>query len=461
MSAESSLRASPSRGRPPLGWSKACLAVDVRCAEPVILLAERTRGRLAFRPADLSQVSAAGAPPVCACLSAGESLVQWVTAPFSSMSKARRVLPTLLDIAMPFPVEDCAVEFLDVHRDEGGRVRALAVTARNAQVAARLEGCRESGFDPVCLDPEALVMWTQSLLELPAGRGLEQEPRAVLSAERDRFCLVIGRGARPLGAHLLRSLSAPELVRLLSARLGSAASPVRWRLCGSLAADPSVRRAVCEELPGEWRAGVDVHADPRAFVARGLATRALLPGPLRVNLRGGTYAHTVTESRTRKSARTAAALLVAAGLLVCAADIFAMARMRAARAAVDAEFSSLRDRLLGYRLAVKGERAVSVVAAEVESRKQKTKPLFTAFAPSLVTRAGRIMDTAKRDSLQLDSLTITPLSVAISGTAAGWNGWSGLAAALAADGYRTELKPGAAGPDGRVPFAVATGGAIE
>jgi hypothetical protein len=426
-----------------------------------VLLAERSRGKLTFRPADLSQVSAPGAPPVCACLSAGESLVQWVTAPFSSLSKARRVLPTLLDIAMPFPVEDCAVEFLDVHRDDGGRVRALAVAARNAQVTARLDACRESGFDPVCLDPEALVLWTQSLLELPAARGIGQGPRAVLSAERDRFCLVIGKGARPLGAHLLRSLAAPELVRLLSARLGSAATPARWCLCGSLASDPAVRRTVCEELPGEWRAGVDVHAEPRALVARGLATRALLAGPLRVNLRGGPHVHAAMESRTRKSARAAAALLLAAGLLVCAADIFAMARMRAARAEIDAEFSSLRDRLLGYRLAVKGERAVSVVAAEVESQRQKTKPFFTAFAPSLVTRAGMIMDTARRDSLRLDSLTITPLSIAISGTAAGWNGWSGLAAALAAEGYRAEVKPGAAGPDGRVPFAIATGGNIE
>jgi len=426
----------------------------------VVLLAGRTRGRLVFREADLSAASAAGAPPVCACLSAGESLVQWITAPFPSLSKARKVLPTLLDIAMPFSVEDCVVEFLDAHRGEGGRVQALAVAARNVQVAGRLDACRRAGFDPVSLDPEALVLWTQSLRELPAGRDGGQAPRAVLSADPDRFCLVVGKGARPLGAHLFRSLSAQELVRLLSARLGPAASPARWCLCGSLAGDPAVRRAVCEELPAEWRAGVDVHADPRSFVARGLATRALLPGPLRVNLRTGAHAHAVTESRAGKSARAAAALLLAAALAVCAADIFAMARMRAARATVDAEFSALRDRLLGYKLAVKGERAVSVVAAELESRKQKTRPFLAAFSPSLVTRAGMIMDIAKRDSLRFDSLTITPGSIAVSGTAAGWNGWSGLAAALAAEGYRTNVKPGTAGPDGRVPFAVATGGGL-
>jgi hypothetical protein len=436
----------------------------MRGGEPIALKATRLRGRMVFSPVSLSEVRERQKqlPPATTCLSAGESLVQWVSAPFSSISKARRILPTLLDIAMPFALEDCVVTFLDVHRAADRKsVASLAVAARHAQVAARLDACRQHGFDPVALDQEALVLWTQSIFELPDTRGETCPARAVLSAEDGRYCLALGRGARLAGTHSGRTLAAGELLRILKARLGPEALPVRWCLCGSKADSPEVMRVIAEGIPAEWRKTVETHETPREFVARGLATRALLRGPMRVNLRGTRFVHAVAERQARYRARAAAAMVLAASVLICAADITAVARLRSARSGLGREFASLRDRILGYRLDVKGDRAVGVIAAELEKRREQIRPFSEAFEPSLVARAGRIMELADTDSLKLDSLVITARGVTLSGTAPRWNGWTGLMSYLTAEGYGAAVTPGPAGGNGRTSFSIATGRNVE
>ncbi|MDP2989771.1 MAG: hypothetical protein Q8O57_04305, partial [Kiritimatiellota bacterium] len=54
------------------------------------------------------------------CLAVQESLTLWLNSPLASRAKAETVLPALLDIQLPFPVEDCLYQFVEFRRTPEG-----------------------------------------------------------------------------------------------------------------------------------------------------------------------------------------------------------------------------------------------------------------------------------------------------------------------------------------------------
>jgi len=151
-----------------LRWARKCVGVDIAGEKPIAILAERTRrGRITWSPMHDRGTPTGGATAggilVVAALRCRESLVRRLEAPFSSCRKARKVLPTLLDIQLPFPVEDCLCNFIGLHRTKERKVRALAVAARRIDVRRRLDALHTLGIDPVVLDQEGLALWTVRL----------------------------------------------------------------------------------------------------------------------------------------------------------------------------------------------------------------------------------------------------------------------------------------------------------
>jgi Tfp pilus assembly PilM family ATPase len=147
-----------------------------------------------------------------------ESLTRWVEVPFRNAGKAERVLAAALDIQLPFALEDCAYTFLEIRRAVGrDATRALAVAAREADVARRVDEMKARGVDPVVLDHEGLALWSQALRELPARAADGNRPRIVVYAGTDRSAIVVGLGEEYLGAYGLRSLDSVNLLRVLPA----------------------------------------------------------------------------------------------------------------------------------------------------------------------------------------------------------------------------------------------------
>jgi len=428
--------------------------------EPVVLLAERRGQRIVTSPSDMDELRWRGATvPSIACMPVTECMAQWIDAPYRSFSRAKRVFPTLLDIAMPFPIEECEVEFLEPQRGAGGNVRALAVAARHSHIEARLAGCRDAGFDPMILDHEGLAIWTQSLAETPAASA--DAFRAVLRADPGRSVLVIGRGRSFIGAQTLPGIGTETLSRALRTRLGAAPVPVFWALCGAEATDRTEAARILSALPDDWVGSSCVHESPAEFAARAFACRALLRGPLRVDLRGVRFRHPDSAKRAGRDRNRALWLVAAAGFLLCAAASAAVLKAGRMEREADATFASLRDSLLGYSLPVKGERAISVVAAELTTRKENARPFRDTFTPSLVTLAGRLTEIADRDGLRLATLNLSGRAVDASGMAPRWNAWSEFVRQLGDSGYAVAVKTGNAGPDGRIPFTVVSAGGAD
>jgi len=287
-------------------WTRVCYAADAGPEGITFVRAVRGRGRVDWRAVaagdpSLRRELEAGIPCVAA-LSCRESFTRGLEAPFSATQKGAKVLPTLLDIQLPFPLEACVYQFLDLRRTSQKTTRAVAVCARETDAARRLALLSEVNVDPVVLDQEGLALWTQSLREAPPAAGEQDAFRVLVHLRAESAVAVIGRGEEFLGAHSLSRDIVSHLGRLLRAYgpeaagngaggpEDAAAPRTAWFWAGA-GADRSAVAAMQGALAEAWPGRSVIHDDPATFLVRALATRALLPGPLRCNLRTGRLAH--------------------------------------------------------------------------------------------------------------------------------------------------------------------------
>jgi hypothetical protein len=382
-----------------------------------------------------------------------------VDVPLRAYGKAVRVLPSVLDVELPFPIEECVHGFLAVGRTAENKTRALAVAARNAHIESALARWRGVGLDPAALDYEGLALWTQHLREIPADAKDADTPRILVALGEERATVVIGLQGDFAGAYALSRPDAAALDRLLRARLRTKPPAVRWYWAGSRAADRAAVAGLTNALRAEWPGDSLIHEAPAQFLVRALATRALVSGPLRCNLRVGRYTHSAVARRSQVRARRAAIRLALAGLGLCAANAVAVAWAQGAVLRADRDFETTRDRLLGYRLAVKGPKAVEAVEAAVRQRKSALEPFYRLRTPSLADRVAGIAQTAAASKLAVEELTLTDSAVALTGTSPRWDGWADLTAQLERTGYRVRVKPGQFMVEGRLAFALASEGA--
>lgn len=449
--------------RASLPWTRTCYGIDLQGEKTVIVRGERRRGRAVFAavsPGDsLFQEAMRSRVPCVACLTPRESLTRWLEAPFSSARKAARVFPTLLDIQLPFALEDCVYSFLPA-RSSPPVTRALAVAARREDVQRKLDALALLGIDPLALDQEGLALWTQSLREAPVEPGGENGLRMIVHLRGEYATLVVGRGEDFLGAHPVRPGDEGQIRRFLKPH-GPVPGKARWFWVGAGAQDARKVADLHAPLSREWPGPSVVLPDPETFLARALVERALLAGPLRCNLRCGAMTHATAVARAKRRWATAAAVFLAAGLILCGCSVAAGLVARQREAAVDRAFSTLADSLAGSPVNAKGSAAIKKAGDKVQKRMEELKPFLSLADPSLTATLAAVVDSAKRNSLRLDRVSLGRETVQVTGMAKSWTGSDGLLADLRRWGYAAKLDRKDAGTDGQVPFSITAGGDHE
>ena len=318
-------------------------------------------------------------------LPTGQAVTVWVETPFASMAKARRVFPSLLDIKLPFPIEECVYAFFEEPRQQGRGARALAVAARIETLRARLNAYREAGFDPTRLDHEGFAIWTHALDEI----GAPQAWRAVLYLSSDRASLAVGHGVGFRNAHEIRlqkdvsptKTLADALAPILPAELPVGAQ-CEWVLTGPAAESQNWKEAL-GSVP------VKLTAAPSTFLARSLAARALRPGLLRCNLRAGSLASPAqTRRRLARRCRSWQALAVVALLAIIANGAWpSWSRSKLTR--LDQEIATQAARLAPGAAIARGQEV-----HEVKAYQAKLTPFIEAWSSSLLPELGFIAQTA-------------------------------------------------------------------
>ena len=205
-----------------IAGGKTAYGVDVQGDTVVVVRGERSRAGVKHSSvaggADSLDAAVREGAVVAAGLSSAGSFTRWLEAPFAGTRKTRKVLPTLLDIELPFALEDCIYSFLGLERTLAGKTRALAVVARRGDVEAKLRSLNELGVDPVLLDQEGLALWTQSLAEKPLPPGSSDRARVVVYLGVNRSCVAIGKGGAYLCSHGLTSAEPAHISRILRAK---------------------------------------------------------------------------------------------------------------------------------------------------------------------------------------------------------------------------------------------------
>ena len=448
--------------KPAAGWPSACYGVDIQGDDAVVVLAEKRRGRVIWHPLAPDAMERAewlaGAAAMSACLTARESLTRRLEAPFASLRKARRVLPTLLDIQVPFAVEDCHYAFLDPGRSESGTLQTLAVAATREHLQRALARLGGHGIDPVYMDVEGLAAWSQALHEAPPAVGDDDRLRVVLILAGDRSSLTLGRGRRFVNSYGLRADDSARVARIVRAQQRDDGDRPAWIVAGADVAGAQVPASLRQQLAIPDTDDFNVVTEPNLFLARALAIRPLVDGPLRCNLRQGTDAHPQLVRQGLRHHVVSASICIAAGLVLCAAN-FAVQRLAAARrTAITATVRGRVDAIAGYPVAARGPDAMTIVDGVMQRRRETLEPFRRSFDPSLADTLVAIAQEAQRRDLHVETLELGVQKAALSGWGRSWDASKGIADVLTAAGYAVTLSRGEAQADERIPFSVSTGG---
>lgn len=438
-----------------LSWTRVCYGVDLAAVPPRIVRGERAGRDVRFTRVDAGDARLTAdirkGVPCVGCVPARETFFRWQEAPFRNPAKARKVLPTLLDLELPFPIESCVYAVLDEQATPSGRTRALAVGARATDAARRIAAGAAAGFDPVALDVEGLALWFQSLVDVPRTTAVADEARAVVHVTAAGSTLVVGRGDEPTGVYGLPAGDASAHVdRLLRAQFEPGVA-VQWVWCGEGAA------AACDaarEAVAAWPGPSSVVREPAFFLARGLARRALLAGPATCNLRIGALAHPAEVRRERSALFRAAWAALAAGLLLVGVNVAWRTQASRLEREAAAQVQAAASRLAGYALTTRGEDAVREAENAVAERIAPLQPFADQFSPTPVAAIPKILACAARDKLRISQISVAAAQVGVRGDAPDWKSPEALKDLLQSLGVPGRLEREDARGDGRIPFVI-------
>jgi len=362
-----------------------------------------------------------GVPPGAICvggLSEAACGIRRVAIPLAAAGPARKVLPSLLDVQLPFSLESCVWDCAALEREAAGAGWIATVAAARLEAAqARLAQGAAAGREPHLLDQEGLALWTQAVQECPP--RLPQEPRAVVYLGADRAVLAMGRGRTLAVTQGFRQVDAESACRLARLAFGGSEEGVHWIWSGPQAARADALATLRAGLAGTAALTETVVPDPRAILARAYAVRALTPGPLRCNLRMGPLVHPGVRRRLARRAMWDAAAWLGAGLIVLAAGIGWHAglaqREEAARAAVVRRARATVDRLGGGAVIPGYEgRSVSNALAAAAARDE---PFARMREPSRVGPLGGMLAAARDSRVAIRRLAWTDASFRLDGYA--------------------------------------------
>jgi len=192
-------------------------------------------------------------------------------------------------------------------------------------------------------------------------------------------------------------------------------------------------------------------------LARSLATRALLPGPLRCNLRRDQYQHELLRSRERSSSGRSALLVLVAGLILCAAGLGSdsLARRKLHRAM--SSFDSQVDRLAGTKVRTKGEKALAEVERSLKTNSRLRQPFVDAISSSVSQTLKTIIDTGNESQLTYEFMTMRPDFLTITGISPSWDRCELLKGRLDTIGVPVKLERRKSLGDGKIRFSVTPG----
>lgn len=403
---------------PPAAWpagTRAAFGVDEHRGQLIVVRATR-RGRAAAFDAASTQAPSDGL--VSVALPQHDSFLKWITAPLASARKAGRVFGALLDVQLPFSVEDCQTALVQIRpTPDGTGTRGLMAGARHEAIARRLDEGKALGVAPHILDHEGLALWSQGLAEFPADpAGL----RVLVYLKAERATVVVGQGDQVLGAHGLRQTQADQIIRLVRSYVTDRPAATLWVIMGP-AAEPGTARDLFAALADRWPGSMLKTAqDPATFLARALASRALGLGVDLCNLRTGPFLHPTLAIQTRRAPYRRLAAILIASLALIAVNVAWQQAAAWKLAALQRQIGQMAVEVAGApRLVPRGQEVLGARRA-LDSQTRDLEPFLASAPPTLTDLLGTVLAIGQAEGVTFETVMLTRKNAVLHGRADDW-----------------------------------------
>jgi len=394
-------------------------------------------------------------------LPVSDSICRWLTTPFPSIRKARQVFPSLLDIQLPFKLEQCRYRFIDVQQ-KAGQVKALAVAARDEQIENHIEQCQSLQIDPVVIVHEGLALWNLSRSEVPPKTD---EQRIVTWIGKDHSILLFGKGKSFTCAENISigtaSLSADDesssdawgqrVSLIMHAHASDIGPEIIWYWCGPGAVNEELITSLQNQCVTHNVVTYRTHKEPEHFAGKAANTLLLSRSPLFSNFRDGPFSHTLTKRMNERVHTTARLLTTLLGILLILVNVAWLILLHRSDIRIDAELHQRVKQLTHGGSAPKAQEVLTVNRILDAQR-----PAWREFARMLEQRPARQLANLVKECsdrhIHISQLSITPNDMLIRGDADHWNAGGELEIIMQQTGYKTSLTRKDAGADERVHF---------
>ena len=315
---------------------------------------------------------------VIAGLSPDRGLVRECSSPLSNLEKSAEIWPSLLDAALPFPLEDCEVAFLPPVTNEKGGAHCIAAAARQKDMDQALQEWAELDIAPDVLIPEVLLLSEHQKSTVWIGKN-----RCMYTAWEDGHFL--GAGA---------SAGAPSASKAFS-RFKTAWKiehpDMKWEEVGPGAENPHQQEIL------EKNAACSVFLKQSCFM-----------NILR-NSEGGVL--------QKKLGRTQRHLGILAGIylvLLLASPFFVRGLLRGVQDSLQEEIEMEYVKLVGEESTQRGMEVLLATRYAEESMQEVLSAQTEVSGPAVTNRIHRVLEALERSNLIATSLRANPHSVSVS-----------------------------------------------
>ncbi len=401
---------------------------------------------------DRQQALKNGTADVTAAFRIGTTLLVPLDVPFFPSAKLNAILPNLLALKLPFPLQECRYRFLLPEKTErqSGQNKpppVLAHVVRIGDLKTRLDELREAGCDPARLVPPGPAAWLQLVSEKPLP---DETPRALLLAYAGKTLLATGYGSRLTAVTTFSGDSAaPLALRHLRMAFAGLPDALSIALAGPSAA--ALADSLRPLLPAT--ASVEILSSPESFLVRSLASPALDS----LNLRSGSDARPGTDRKARRIALCASILFSLCSIAAFLSAFLATSSLDDALAEARRERTAALTELAGTPVSARGKAAAKMAR---DAAAASIDPMLLQSDPTPGLPA--ILQAARTANIRLASFRLDDEGFAASGKAPSQEAIQTFLRSLAASGISANPDEAPhAEPDGSYAFFIHTGGRSE
>jgi hypothetical protein len=452
--------------------ARTVIAIDLTGNTPALLLGKSSFGKIKYTQLQLDDITKdkklIPRSLIVSFIPCNYSFTRWLHVPFKNWRKVIKVLPSLLDVELPFSIDDTVYSF-PAFKHSGRSTQVLAAGALKKDIVAILEKFAEYHLKPDIIDHQGLALWSQSIKELPPEQIGNSVLRILIYLANNASAIVIGQGNDFISSHALNQQNPSEIRRIVNSTLSSVPenttqkvpsatslhdklqSRVVWVWCGETILDKHKLSAL-QHVMNTIKEGEHIlHDNPKEFLLRGLISRALTSEKNMCDL--SLDAESKLLRRTRILSLCSAGSLLLSGLLLIATGFFIRSVADSKTRQLNADFSQL-ARELGSAEGTTGADAVLTASRTANSKIEALRPFTEYFKPSMIDEIYQLIHIARTNNLHYESLYVNNSAIEISGTAENWDSPEVLSAHFIRKGIKPTLNRKDALPDEKIPFTI-------